>query len=327
MTADTIKKRIFKSTLRLWWGAMVFILLAVSPLHGYRVAVFDFDDRIEEKLTVAKHIEQRLEDADSAIRVAQFCGKGNEAHSIQLLTALDQDGYDLIITITSDALIITHHTVVKTPVLYTNANNPLFLGFKTLGQPGGNISGASYYVSIEDQIRLYRRILPELTLPGFLFDRNNISRKVELPESRNTCEHLGLAYEIEVITSKAELRPAVKRMLLKGVDAVIATSSGKIYQNIDTFIDVCNSSNIPIFSFNKEGVKQGAAAALASDYYRMVDELILPMALKVLREKINPGSLPAAFLRENAIYLNAAQIDKLKLKIPEEIAERANWVK
>ena len=59
----------------------------------------------------------------------------------------------------------------------------------------------------------------------------------------------------------------------------------------------------------------------------MVDELILPMALKVLRDKINPGSLPAAFLQENVIYLNAPQIDKLKLKVPEEIAERANWVK
>ncbi len=59
----------------------------------------------------------------------------------------------------------------------------------------------------------------------------------------------------------------------------------------------------------------------------MVDELILPMSLKVLKEGISPGSLPAAFLQENVIYLNAPQIHKLKLKVPEEIAERANWVK
>ena len=99
MTTDTSKKHIYQLAIRLWWGTVFSILLAASPLHAYRVAVFDFDDRLEEKLTVAQYIEQRLEDADPEIRVAQFSGKGNETHSIQMLTSLDQDGYDLIITI------------------------------------------------------------------------------------------------------------------------------------------------------------------------------------------------------------------------------------
>jgi ABC-type uncharacterized transport system substrate-binding protein len=327
MTMNTAKKLFHKSVIWMCWGILFFPLLAVSPSRAYRVAIFDFDDRLKEKYTVAQHIEKRLEDADPQIEVSHFSGKGNEKHSINVLTSLDKEGYDLIITITSDALILAHHTVKKTPLLYTNANNPLFLGFRTLEQPGGNISGASYYVSIEDQVLLYKSIYPQLTHAGFLFDGENRSRKVELPESRNTCERLGVAYEIEIITLKTELRNAVRQMLVKGVDAVIATSSGKIYQNIDTFIDLCNSNSIPVFSFNKEGVKQGAVAALASDYYRMVDELVLPMALKVLKENISPGFLPAAFLHENAVYLNKAQIDRLRLSVPEEIVQGANWVK
>jgi ABC-type uncharacterized transport system substrate-binding protein len=327
MTMNTIKELIGKSAIWWCWGIFLFLLFAVSPSYAHRVAIFDFDDRLKGKYTVAQHIEKRLEDTDPQIQVLHFNGKGNEKHSIKVLTSLDQAGYDLIITITSDALILAHHTVKKTPVLYTNANNPLFLGFRTLEQPGGNISGASYYVSIEDQVRIYKRIYPQLTHVGFLFDGENRSRKVELPESRNTCERLGVAYEIEIITLKTELRNAVRRMLTRGIDAVIATSSGKIYQNIGTFIDLCNASSIPVFSFNKEGVKQGAVAALASDYYRMVDELILPMATKVLKENISPGLLSAAFLQKNAVYLNKTQIDRLRLSIPEEIVQGANWVK
>jgi putative ABC transport system substrate-binding protein len=240
---------------------------------------------------------------------------------------IEQSGFDLVITITSDALIIAHHTLKKTPVLYTNANNPLFLGFKTLGPPGGNISGASYYVSIDEQFQLYKTIQPDLSFVGFIFDRDNKSRKVELPEARKTCRKLGIRYEIEIISKKEDLAPTAESLLARGVNAVIATSSGKIYDNIQDFISLCNRQRVPVYSFNKKGVKNGAVAALASDYYLMVDRLILPMALKTIKEKVNPGSMPAGFLKENIINLNAPQIEKLKLKVPHKISRKANWIR
>jgi hypothetical protein len=58
----------------------------------------------------------------------------------------------------------------------------------------------------------------------------------------------------------------------------------------------------------------------------MVDRLILPMALKTMKEKVDPGTMPAGFLKENIINLNAQQIDKLKLKVPHKISRKANWI-
>ena len=81
-----------------------------------------------------------------------------------------------------------------------------------------------------------------------------------------------------------------------------------------------------VYSFNKKGVKNGAVAALASDYFLMVDRLILPMALKTMKEKVDPGTMPAGFLKENIINLNAQQIEKLKLKVPHKISRKANWI-
>ena len=52
----------------------------------------------------------------------------------------------------------------------------------------------------------------------------------------------------------------------------------------------------PVYSFNKKGVKSGAVAALSSDYFLMVDRLILPMALKTMKEKVDLGIMPAGFL-------------------------------
>jgi ABC-type uncharacterized transport system substrate-binding protein len=89
---------------------------------------------------------------------------------------------------------------------------------------------------------------------------------------------------------------------------------------------LCNRQGVPVYSFNKKGVKNGAVAALASDYFLMVDRLILPMALKTMKEKVDPGTMPAGFLKENIINLNAQQIEKLKLKVPHKISRKANWI-
>ena len=290
---------------------------------AYRVAVFDFDDRLKEKHTTAKYIENSLKLADKNIAVYQFSGKGNVTLSVKIMEKLDVGGYDLIIIITSDALIIAHHVIKKTPTLYTNVNNPLSLGYRTLGPPGGNISGASYYVSIEKQLILYKRILPGLKSMGFIFDRNNKSRKVELPEVRQACEKLKIKYKIVVVSHYKELNGAAKQLINEGVDAVSVGSSGMLYNNISSFIATCDRAKIPVFSFNKKGLKQGAVAALASDYNLMTDKLVIPMALKVLQKGISPGAMPVAFLDDNLIFFNLPQAEKLNLTIPPDILEKA----
>jgi len=305
---------------------MLCLLIICGSAQAYRVAIFDFDDRLNEPNTIAKYIETRLKAKEDSIQVEQFSGKGDEAFAIKVLVSLDNTGYDLIITITSDALIIAHHTLLKTPTLYTNANNPLFLGFQTLGPQGGNISGASYYVSIEKQLRIYKEIQPGLKKIGFIFDKFNKSRKVELPESRDSCNRLGLNCEIEIVANKMELKSKVKNLIAKEVDAVVATSSGTIYTNIAEFIDVCDQAGIPIYSFNREGVIHGAVAALASDYFLMVDNLLLPMALMVLRDNISPGTMPAAFLDENKLFVNITQIGKFSFNIPKKIKDRLEFI-
>ena len=141
---------------------------ALSASQYHRVAIFDFDKREVTPDPLARHIEARLRERLTNIVVEHYSGLGEEDNSIKLLQEIETRGYDLVITRTSDALIIAQHTLFKTPTLYTNANNPLLLGFKTLGPPGGNISGASYYIPIEKHLQIYKVILPNLNKAGFL---------------------------------------------------------------------------------------------------------------------------------------------------------------
>ncbi len=313
--------------------ALIALFLAVAsplPIHcdppGYRVALFDFDERTVTPDPLARHIETKLRERLPNLTVDHYSGRGDESRSVKILQAMDAKGYHLIITRTSDALIIAQHTLFKTPTLYTNANNPLLLGFKTLGPPGGNISGASYYIPVEKHLRVYKAILPTLKKPGFLFDRHNKSRRVELPETRDACASMGLEFEIEFVESRDQLRDAAIRLIRRGVDAIVAASSGTVYENIHTFVEDADRAGVPVFSFYKVGVSQGAAVALSSDYFRIADELLVPMAVKVLGDKVRPGAMPAAFLKKNSLFVNRLRARRFRLHIPPKLEQELDVV-
>jgi putative ABC transport system substrate-binding protein len=305
----------------------LFTFFGQTPLYAFKVAVFDFDDRLEQPLTTAKYIEEKLKIQNNEIKVDHYSGKKDTALSIKLLNQLDNSNYDLLITITSDALIIANHIIKKTPTLFTNVNNPLSLGFQTLGPPGRMISGASYYISVEKQLAFYKKILPGLVKIGFIFDQHNKSKKVELPEVRKTCEKLGVSYGIEVVASVEELKKAAARLIKEGAQAISIGSSDLLYNNISVIIDICDKSYIPVLSFNKNGVKNGAIAALSSDYNLMVDELIIPMALNVLNNGTSPGKMAIAFLKKHLIFINIKKAEKLKLNISDNILDQAIIIK
>jgi len=301
----------------------LIVSLSCAQAQVYKVAVFDYDDRLDQEQSTAKYIERQLVGKVPAIELEQFSGKKDLSTSIKVLQELDTKGYDLIITITSDALVIAQHVIKQTPTLFTNVNNPLILGFNSLGPPKGLISGASYYISVEKQLELYMAIVPNIKQMGFIFDLNNKSKKAELPEVRQVCENLGLNYQIEVVTRKEELELAVQRLVANGAQAVTIGTSDMLYNNISRFIDQCTVSKVPVFSFNRKGVDSGAIAALSSDYNQMVDNLVIPMALEVLENKKSPGDMPIAFLKENRVFINLSQAGKINLHIPEQILEKA----
>jgi putative ABC transport system substrate-binding protein len=304
----------------------ILLCLCSSAYATWRVAIFDFDDRLHEADTVAKYLEQTLREQAPRVEIDQYSGQGDEEAAVETIKHLDQAGYDLILTITSDALILARHFLKKTPTLYTNVNNPLFLGFSTLDAPGKNISGASYYVPIIEQLEFFKNIQPEIDTLGFIFDEENRSRQAEVGETRESCKRLGLNYAIRLIATPQELAPRAEELIEKGVDAIVVTSSETIYNNIRLFKQFCKRAGIPIYSYHRKAVEQGAVAALASDYYRMVEKLVAPMALRVLREGVSPGTMPAAFLDEKLMFLNLSEAKKLGIHIPEDIVQQATEI-
>lgn len=305
---------------------LFIVILSIFFLSAYaesRIAIFDYDDRLYQENTIAKYIEKKLLEMNRNLEITQFSGKGNNEVAIKVLAKIDTRGFDLIILITSDALLIARHILKKSPAIFTNANNPLFLGIKQLNKPGSNISGASYYVSVEKQLKLFLKIQPKMNKIGGIFDAKNKSSHVEIRETRNAFRKLGLKFIPTIIHSELELQKVTKKLLADKVDAIIITSSDTIYNNTSKIKLLTDPAKIPIYSFHRKAVAKGAIASLSSDYYLMVDQLVIPMAKEVLFQRKNPGTMPVRFLDENILDLNLTSAKALGINIPEELIKRA----
>ncbi|HHE74806.1 MAG TPA: hypothetical protein ENL37_06940 [Desulfobacteraceae bacterium] len=324
MVRQSKRRNLNRANPRNWaWIIIAGLLLCQGAIAAdQRVAIFDYDDRVNDPNSLSFHIESKLKVMFAGMEVTQYSGRNDEAYSVGVLSEIEKEGFDLVIVLTSDALILAQHTLLRTPTLYSNVNNPLILGFRTLGPPGGNISGASYYIPVRKHLSVYKAIQPSLQRPGFIFDKNNHSRKAEVPEAREACTELGLRFDMEFIEDMGELQRAARALINRGADALIAASSGTIYENIGVFRDLADQAAVPIYSFYKNGVFNGALAALSSDYFRMSDELLIPMVRKVLIDKVSPGKMPAAFLKRNKLFINRSQAVKLGLEIPRRLLEQ-----
>jgi|GEM_PF-1475928 len=305
-----------------------FAVMTLSTVQAkeYKVAIFDFDVRERNQPTVAKHIEKQLKNTGLKFKkIEHFTGRDSEITSLRVLKRLDEKNYDLIITITSDSMVPATHALKKTPWLFTNINNPRFFGIRDALNPGDKKSGVTYYVPVIKQIKFFNQVMnKKLKKVGVIFDYYAQSRRAELVEFREASLKLHIKYEIKLIKDVDEYRTVTKELLDEGVEAIIITSSGKLYDNIDKIIDLTNAKKVPIFSVNKKGVANGALSAIASDYYKMVDENLIPMAIDVLKNGNNPGGMPVQHLEKPFIYLNLTQAKKLGLKISEELKQRVS---
>ncbi len=290
------------------------------------IAIFDYDDRSAESIPQSKIIEKEIRRIDSTYQVFHYCAKGNLKDAVKIVDQIELGDFELAIVITSDALRVALFRFRKTHYLFTDVNNPLLLGYSSMDRPGHNSSGVTYYVPIEQQLNFYRKIVPGIKKLGFLFDEKAMSRRLEFSESREYCVANQIAMDAEFIKSTEDILPATQKLLESGVDAIILSSSGLVYDHTSLIASKSNQKKIPIFSFNKKAVQLGAVASLSSDYTLMNTQLLPLMITKVLKEGVPPEELPIQYLQDPVITINASVARELGIVIPAEILKKAGSV-
>ena len=240
------------------------------------------------------------------------------------LLKLDAMGLDLIYSLSSAGTRIAKTLKMRTPVIATVINHPTSLGVGHTVEDGATrLTGTSSYVDAKKQLELYRSLFPRIKKVGMIYDANNPAGALaEEPFMREISAEMGIQFVSVPVTDKEEIQPAAALLLADGVDAIVVPTNKLVYGNLDIVIEQVANKQIPIVAMNKQGVENGALAALFADTYKLGRQTA-EMATLVLRRGANPENVNFGFIEDPDIIINLSSANRIGYIFPAEVLSDA----
>jgi len=243
------------------------------------------------------------------------------------LKKLDAMDLDIIYSLSSAGTKIAQRLALKTPVIATVINHPASLGVGNKSEgPGTVITGTSYYVDAKKQIALYRKLFPKIDKVAMILDANNPAGTLaEEPFMRSACEQLGIAFESVKVTDAAHLTSAAQKLVEAGAGLIVVPTNRLVYANLDAVLAVTNAASVPVVSMNKQGVENGALAALFADTYNL-GRLTVEMVRRVVVDGEDAANVDYEFVTNPDIIVNVSSANAINFEFPPEVLGSATIV-
>lgn len=292
---------------------MLSLAAMASPAAAARVAVLlsakvsEYEDALKGFRETTPHQIAAVYDMDGDL------DRGRK----QLAEIEEKIKPDLIFAVGVWALQAVIARPPSVPVVYAMVLNPP----SVLGADARNVTGASMNVPVEQPIRLFKQLGPQIKRIGVIFNRNRTGYLVR--QAQAVAREEGLELVTREVSSPKDVVAALES-LQDGVDALWivpdeTTLSQAVVQQMLLF---SYRKKIPLLGLSDRHAQMGALFALSfasgEDIGRQAGEL----AQAILNGRAASG-VPYTNARKVYLTVNLKAAQKLGLEIPQAILTRA----
>ncbi|MDR1628369.1 MAG: ABC transporter substrate-binding protein [Oscillospiraceae bacterium] len=246
------------------------------------------------------------------IRIDYQNAQGDQAVLNSIASGFVQNKKDLILAISTPAAQAVANLTKDIPVLFTAVTDPKSSGIEAL-----NITGTSDIVPVEKQIGLIKKLLPSAKKVAVLYCSNEINSKIQAEMAADAARKFGMETKDYTVSSTNELQQVVEYME-KSIDAVFVPTDNLVVSSMPIVSKIATSRGIPIICSEVASVKNGALATYGMDYYEL-GKITANQAAEILEGKNKPQNMPVQYLTDTKLTINYEIIEKLGLKIPDEL--------
>lgn len=275
---------------------------------------------------VAKGIVDEFTDqgitAANGYRVIVKNANGDQAVAVQINKQFVNDKVDVIIPIATPAAQSACKETKTIPVVFAAITDPVKAGIAdSLEHPGGNRTGTSNRWPFEKQVGLIRQIVPKAKRVGMVYNPSEANSEAALSYIRPALKKAGLiAVEVPVASTSEVLNAA--KSLAGRCDVFFVPPDNTLQGGFDALVKVARETRIPIIGGTADLVKKGSLASYAPDHYRL-GRATAKMALEILRDHKDPGSMPVVMDNEAPLIINEGEAARIGVSIPEELRSAA----
>ena len=214
---------------------------------------------------------------------------------------------------------------IKIPGFIGAANDPVQLGIVPAidAPPPNNITGVTYYLPVELQMKVFTRMIPGIKKVGLMLEEGHPGTPIDRANTREACEKFGLEYYESVSKTKDQLSGGVKKLLDQGIDIIIIANPKLVTDNTDIIIQAAGET--PVVSYAETSIKKGALGGLAPSDEKL-GMLLANAVYKVVVEKTPVEQVPIQYDKDPNLLINKEALKRYKIEIPMELLKTTKFV-
>lgn len=310
------------------------VLLVISPFtvveaKTYKISVSQFVEHPALDAAL-KGFQDYMKENGINVDYTVHNAQANMATAGQIGSQIMGEKPDLILAIATPSAQTCAQALKKaphmknTPMLFSAITDPILAGLvKDLESPGGNITGVSDMLPLDQHMEMVKKFIPNLKLLGVIYNSGEANSISSVKLLKSVGKKMGYEVVDATVAKTSEVYQASKSLVGR-VDAVFIPTDNTVVESLESVVKVCDENNLPLFGSDVDSVKRGAVAALGFDYY-MHGRQTGAMAQRIFNGA-NPANMPVETQKELKLHINRKYANLMEVKIPEELLKAADKI-
>jgi putative ABC transport system substrate-binding protein len=217
----------------------------------------------------------------------------------------------------------------KIPVVFMIAGDPVELGLVAgLGRPGGNLTGATFYVAqlASRQLEVLHDLVPKAATIGVFMNPNaRANAEPQIKNLRSAANALGVRLHVIEVSGEPDLGTAFATLVGERADALFVTSDGFLHNQLrDPIIALAARHRLPAMYAYRDYVEAGGLICYTSSLFDAGRQAGL-YAGRILKGA-KPAELPVTQPTKFELVINLKTAKALGLEVPDKLIAVADEV-
>lgn len=189
---------------------------------------------------------------------------------------------------------------------------------KDNAKPGTNVTGTTDMNPISAQFELLHKLVPAAKAFGTIYCSSEVNSQLQVDVFKGLAKEKSIEIKEATVSSVNDIQQAARSLIGK-VDAIYVPTDNILASAMPTLMIVTEEAKLPVVTGWED---PHAVATIAIDYYKLGVQTG-EMAADILNGKSKPADMAIQSQKDFAIVVNEASVNKIGLKIPEEILQKA----
>lgn len=198
--------------------------------------------------------------------IKKFSAQGEISQLTSIMDAVQREQPDLIVTITTPAMMAAFKRIKEIPVVFTVASDPVKLKVFQSAPPA-NICGVHDNPPVEEVLLMAMKYDRQLKAVGIIYDAAQMNAVLSVEKLRAAGKKHQVRIEEATASTVSDLPMATQSVIQRGARAIILSADNLASTGFSSILRAASASNVPIFATEPELVARGATGAYGDSFF------------------------------------------------------------